>query len=93
MKMAMVLLGLLVGQCAHAEQPDPERQHWIIMLTVIDRGTGKPLRQSKLGGPELEFESAANCKSILQKIKSLDTEGVTTVLTCRKEAAPPETVL
>jgi hypothetical protein len=91
--MAMVLFGLVVAQFAQAEEPDTQRPHWVIVLTVIDRGTGKPLRQSKLGGPELEFESAELCKSILQRIKSVDTEQLTTVLTCRKKAAPPETLL
>lgn len=94
MKMAMLLLGLLIGQLAQAEQqPDPQRPHWIIMLTVIDRDTGKALRQSKLGGSELEFESAAHCKSILEKIETLAADRVTTVLTCQREAPPPVTVL
>jgi hypothetical protein len=88
MKMAMVLLRLLVGQFAHAEQPDAQRPHWIIMLTVVDRDTGKALRQSKLGGSELEFENAAHCKSILEKIETLEADRVTTVLRCQREAAP-----
>jgi hypothetical protein len=93
MAMALVLFGLLVGQFAQAEEPDPQRPHWIIVVTVVDRDTGQPLQQSKLGGPELEFESAAHCKSILEKIEPFKSEQLATVLTCRKEAARPETLL
>ena len=90
---ALVLSGLLVAPVAQAQEPDNQPPHWTIVVTIVDRNTGKTLRQGKLGGPELEFESAAHCKSILERIKTLDAEQLTTVLTCQKEAAPPGTVL
>lgn len=84
--MALVLSGLLIAPVAQAEEPDNQPPHWTIVVTIIDRNSGQTLRQGKLGGPELEFESAAHCKSILERIKMLDSEQLTTVLTCQKEA-------
>lgn len=83
---ALVLCGLLVAQVAQAKESDNQPPHWAIVVTIIDRNTGKTLRQGKLGGPELEFERVAHCKSILERIKMLDSEQLTTVLTCQKEA-------
>jgi len=87
MKMAtafVVLSGFLAGQVAHAEQPDSPRPRWIIVATIIDRTTGQQLGQSKLGGPELEFEDAARCKSMLEKLHPVENEHVGAVLTCEK---------
>jgi hypothetical protein len=87
MKIATVLLvlfGLLVGRPVHADEPNAQRSHWVIIATIIDRTTGQRLQRSKLGGSELEFDDLAQCKSILDRIQAVGTDRVSTVLTCRK---------
>jgi hypothetical protein len=79
-----VLSGFLAGQPAHTQEPDDRRPHWIVVATIIDRTTGRRLRQVKLGGPELEFEDAARCKTMLEKIRPVENEDVAAVLTCEK---------
>jgi hypothetical protein len=82
---ALVLLfGFLVSQCAHAEESNSQHAHWVIIATIIDRTTGKRLDQATLGGPELQFDDPAQCKSVIDKVHLTSSEHVTTVLTCRK---------
>jgi hypothetical protein len=84
---ALVLLfGVLVGQCAHAEQADIQRPHWVIVATFIDRTTGKKLAQNQLRDPQLEFADAVTCKSIVDRVRPAVSGAVVTVLTCRKVA-------
>ena len=94
MKTATVLLvlsGLLANPLAHAEDPDSSR--WVIVATIIDRASGKPLQQSVLEDPELQFEDATRCKSILDRIHLAEPEGVAIVLTCRQQSIPPKDVI
>jgi hypothetical protein len=85
---ALVLLfGVLVGQCAPAEQSNSRHPHWVIIATMIDRTTGERLDQAKLGGPELEFDDPAQCQSIVRKVHPIPSANVAAVLTCRKVAA------
>jgi hypothetical protein len=93
MKTAAVLLilsGVLAAQIARVEEPDGERQRWVIVATIVDRTTGQPLQQVVLGGPALEFEEAPQCTSILNRIQPVLPEGVNVVLTCRKLPVPAE---
>jgi hypothetical protein len=80
----LLLWGLLVSQCVHAEEPNPERPHWIIIATIIDRNTGERVQQGKLGGRELEFNDPVQCKSIIEKVQPIKSDRVAAVLTCRK---------
>jgi hypothetical protein len=89
----VVLSGLLAGTFARVEQPDSQRLRWVIVATIVDRTTGQPLQQGVLGGPELEFEDAAGCKSILDRIHPVDLEGVAVILTCRKLPVKAEEVI
>jgi hypothetical protein len=94
MKTATVLLvlsGLLLGQLAHAE--DPASPRWVIVATIIDRASGQPLQQSVLEDPELQFENAARCNSILDRIHLVEPEGVAIALTCRQQSVPPKEII
>jgi hypothetical protein len=61
-------------------------------VTVIDRTTGKPIVQTELAGRELEFDSAAECNFVLQKVHPPSDEHLATTLKCSK-IAPPERIL
>jgi hypothetical protein len=80
----VVLSGLLAAQFARAEEPDDQRPRWAIVATIVDRTTGQPLQQVVLGGPELEFEDASQCTSILNRIHPVLPEGLSIILTCRE---------
>jgi hypothetical protein len=85
MKMASslaVLFGLLIAQCAQAENRDIHRPYWVIIATLIDRATGKQLSQSILGGPELEFDEPGACKETIDQVRWVPDEQVTVILTC-----------
>jgi|HubBroStandDraft_2_1064218.scaffolds.fasta_scaffold72134_2 hypothetical protein len=85
MKMAIALLfGFLVSQCAHAEESNLRRPHWVIIATIIDRTTGEQLGQTKLTDPELVFHDPVQCKSIIRKVHPITSANVTAVLTCLK---------
>jgi hypothetical protein len=96
MKTAAVLLvlsGLLAGTVARVEEPDSQRPCWVIVATIVDRTTGQPLQQGVLGGPELEFEDAAGCNSILDRIHPVEVEAVAVILTCRRLPVTAEEVI
>jgi PAS domain S-box-containing protein len=61
-----------------------QQSHWVIIATIIDRTTGKPIRESKLGGPELEFDDPVRCKAVIDQAHPTPTDRAATVLTCRK---------
>ena len=85
MKMAIALLfGFLVSQCAHAEESNLRRPHWVIIATIIDRTTGEQLGQTKLGNSGLVFDDPAQCKSIIRKVHPMTSANVTAVLNCLK---------
>jgi hypothetical protein len=87
MKMAMsfaVLFGLLIAQCAQAENRDIHRPYWVIVATLIDRATGKQLSQSRLEGPDLEFDEPGTCKETIDQVRLVPNEQVTVVLSCRE---------
>jgi hypothetical protein len=85
---ALVLCALGVSQYARAEEPGISSPRWVIMATVIDRTTGKPILRTPLTGRELEFRSAADCNFILQRIHPAPDEHLATILTCSKVASP-----
>jgi hypothetical protein len=87
---ALVLCVFAVGQYVRAEEPDISPPHWVIIATVIDRTTGKPILRSKLAGRELEFDSAAKCTLILQRIHLAPDEPLVVNLECLKVAPPAE---
>jgi hypothetical protein len=76
-------LVLLIVQRVHAEEAKPGRTRWVIILTTIDRTTGERLRQSKLGGTELEFDDLSTCKSIVDRVHPTPTEHLSAVLSCQ----------
>ena len=80
----VVLSGLLAAQFARVQEPDGQRPRWVIVATIVDRTTGQPLQQVVFGGPELEFEDAPHCTSILNRIHPVVPEDVSIILTCRK---------
>ena len=87
MKTAIVfvlLFGLLIGQCAHAEGPRVQRSHWVIIATIIDRTTGQQIKQGRLEGSDLEFEDKTSCQSILDKVAPIPSDFFKVVLTCHK---------
>jgi hypothetical protein len=90
MKMATALVPLfvlVVGQFPHAEQSSVSHPHWVIIATIIDRTTGKPVGEVRLGGLELEFDDSRKCKSIAERVHTVPTAHTTAVLTCRKVEA------
>lgn len=89
----VVLSGLLAAQFACVEEPDGRRPRWVIVATIVDRTTSQPLQQVVLGGPELEFEDAPHCTSILNRIHPVVPEGVSIILTCRKLPVQAEEVI
>jgi hypothetical protein len=78
---------LLITQHVHAGEANPGRTRWVIVLTIIDRTTGEPLRQSKLGGTELEFDDLSTCKSIMDQVQPTPTEHMSAVLSCQSVEA------
>jgi hypothetical protein len=88
MKVAIAMIltcGLLVGQRVRAEAPSsPPPQHWVIVATIVDRISGKPHTEDRVGGPELAFVDAEQCQSMLNRLRQVDTVLADAVLTCRK---------
>jgi hypothetical protein len=76
-------LVLLIIQRVHAEEAKPGRARWVIILTIVDRTTGARLRQSKLGGTELEFDDLSACKSVMDQVHPTPTEHMSAVLSCQ----------
>jgi len=89
---ALVLCAFGVSQYVRAEQPDISSPRWVIIATVIDRTTGKPVLRTQLTGRELEFGSAAECNFILQRIHPPPDEHLVMILKCSKVASPAEIV-
>lgn len=89
----LVLAGLLASRLAQAEDPDSQHPRWVIVATIIDRTTGQPLQQNVLEDPELQFEDAARCKSILDRIHLVEPEEVAIVLSCRKQDTQAKRVI
>jgi hypothetical protein len=89
---ALVLCAFGVSQYVRAEEPDIASPRWVIIATVIDRTTGKPILRTQLTGRQLEFGSAAECKFILQRIHPAPDEHLATILKCSKVASPAEIV-
>jgi hypothetical protein len=86
----LVMVGLVVGTFARAEEPNGGHpQHWVIVATIIDRTTGKQRTEDQVGGPEMEFTGSAACESMLNRLRQVDTELATAVLTCRQKLEPP----
>jgi hypothetical protein len=81
---SVLLLGLLAGPSANADESKTLRPHWVIMATIIDPTTGEQLQQSRLGGPELKFDALAECTSIIHKTRLVSNEHVAAVLTCKR---------
>ena len=81
---AVLMCGLLVTQHAQAEKQGPQRSRWVIIATIIDRDTGQHLHETKLGGPELEFDDPVKCKAIVDRVRLTPTDRTAAVLTCRE---------
>jgi hypothetical protein len=93
MAMAVALLcGLLVGERAQATEARIERPHWVIIATIIDLRTGQPLDQGRLEGRDLEFDDAVKCQSVVDNIRPIATDRVTSVLTCSRVGPAEETL-
>jgi hypothetical protein len=84
---ALVLLwGVLVTQCAHADNAQITRPRWVIVVTITDLSTGKQLEQRELGS-ELEFDDPKECKSIVAEVGPIPPgDHMAVALTCRKVA-------
>ena len=80
--LAAALVSLIV-QGLHAGEAKPERTRWVIVLTIVDRTTGEPIRQTKLGGTELEFDDLSSCKSIMDQVHPTPTEHASALLSCQ----------
>ena len=89
---ALVLCAFGVSQYVRAEKPDISGPRWVIIATVIDRTSGKPILRTQLTGRELEFGSAAECNFILQRIHPAPDEHLAMILKCSKVASPEEIV-
>jgi hypothetical protein len=91
----VALCGLTAGQCwlkTDAEIPRPHwviipRPHWVIIATVVNRHTGKPIKQGRLEGSTLEFDDQSACGSILDLIGPIVSDNFVVVLKCEKTAA------
>lgn len=87
MRMAIVwvlLLGFLDSRCAHAAESNSLHPHWVIIATIIDRTTGERLKQTQLGGSDLEFDDLTKCRSVIEKVHPTTSANVTAILTCRQ---------
>jgi hypothetical protein len=82
--MVLLLLVLLIGQSVHADEKEIQRPHWVIVATIIDLATGERVAQGKLGGPELQFDDLATCKSVIERVHTIPSEHSAAVLVCRK---------
>jgi hypothetical protein len=83
-----LLCGVLAGQPV-AELPKIEHPHWVIVATIIDRGTGAPLEQSLIEGPGMKFDDPGQCQSVLKQVGAILTDRLAMVLTC-EEVGPRE---
>ena len=81
---AGLVCGMLVAQYSHAEKQRPQRSRWVIIATIIDRDTGEQLRETKLGGAELEFDDPVECRAIIDLAHPAPTDRTAAVLTCRE---------
>lgn len=80
---------LLLAQGANAQQANVQHSQWVIVETIIDKASGKPLHEATLDDPDLLFDSPDQCQSILDKIPPLvSTTTMTFVLKCRKIRSP-----
>jgi hypothetical protein len=80
----VLLWGLLVNMCAHADDAKVTQPHWIIILTITDLITGAQLVQDELDS-RLEFDDPIKCKSMVARIGPIPTSGdFAAALTCRK---------
>lgn len=87
MKMAIalvVLFGFLAGQCVRAEESKIPRPQWRIVVTIIDRTTGRQLDQRKLTDRALVFHDPGTCNSIIARIRPVGDSHTSAVLTCRQ---------
>jgi len=57
----VLLCGLLVSMCAHADDVKGTHPRWVIVLTITDPTTGELLEQGELD-PELEYDDPIKCK-------------------------------
>jgi hypothetical protein len=87
---ALLLYAFAFSQYARAEAPDISRPHWVIIATVIDKTSGKPILQTELDGGKLELDSAGQCYFILRKLHPVADEQLTMILKCSKVAPPAE---
>jgi hypothetical protein len=80
----LLLCGVLVSICAHADGAKVTHPEWAIILTITDLATGTQLEQLEPDS-ELRFDNAIECKSIVAKVGRMPaSDHFAAVLTCRK---------
>jgi hypothetical protein len=82
---ALVLLfGVLLSMCAHADEAQVTRPRWVIFLTITDRTTGEQVEQHELE-VDLTFEDLSHCQSFVALVGPIPSRGdFAAVLTCRE---------
>jgi hypothetical protein len=77
----LLLCGVLVSICAHADGAKVTHPEWAIILTITDLAAGMQLEPDS----ELRFDNAIECKSIVAKVGRMPaSDRFAAVLTCRK---------
>jgi hypothetical protein len=80
----LLLCGVLVGMCAHADGAKVTHPDWGIILTVTDLATGAQLEQLELDSG-LRFDDPVECKSVVAKVGRVPaSDHYAAVLRCRK---------
>jgi hypothetical protein len=80
----LLLCGVLVSTCAHADGTKITHPDWAIILTITDLATGAQLEQLELDS-ELRFDDPIECKSIVAKVGRVPaSDHFVAVLKCRK---------
>ena len=63
---SVLVWGLIVSLCAHADSAKITRPFWAIFVTVTDKTTGERMRKDEIV-PDLRFDDRAQCESIVAK--------------------------
>jgi hypothetical protein len=79
----VLLLGVLVTMCTHANEAQVTRPRWVIVLTITDRITGTQVEQRELQ-VDLTFDDLGHCRSFVTRVGPIpSTDNFAAVLTCR----------
>jgi hypothetical protein len=81
---SVLVWGLIVSVCAHADSAKITRPFWAIFVTITDKTTGERMKKDEIV-PDLRFDDRSQCESIVAKAGSIpDNHDLATVLTCRQ---------